>query len=154
MDTDLFSALLSELGQALELSNLHPDRNNTCQLHFRDGLDLWLQVDEEKRVLIMLADLGRMPGGAQRTALYRAALKDNGRPPPRNGIFAYSREADSLVLFKFLPLQNLRGDQVAEALMPMMEKANVWRTAIANGEVPNVETVRTSDRMGLFGMRP
>lgn len=154
MDSDFFSALLSELSQAWQVPDLHPDRNNTCMVHLRDGLDLWMQTDEEKRVFIVLADLGRMPSGAQRTALYRAALKDNGKPPPRNGVFAYSREADSLVLFKLIPLQNLRGDQIADALAPLIEKANLWRNAMANGEIPSVDSMRTSDRMGLFGLRP
>lgn len=154
MVTDLFGTLLQELGKALSVE-LRPDEHNSCLIRFRGGLEIQIELDQQGQALLVGTDLGVVPPGRYRENLFTEALKANGMPPPRHGIFAYSRQSDHLVLFEKFSLVNLTGDKVADFLTPFMEKAKGWKEAISKNEVPVVSTTFTSHApTGMFGLRP
>lgn len=156
MVTDLFGSLLQELGHIMGIPELHPDRHNACLIKFPDGLEVQMELDGQGLELTMLSNLGILPPGKYRENVFREALRANGMPQPLNGTFAYSKKADSLVIFHRIPTKELSGDKINTALLPFLEKARYWRETIINNEIPVVSSVYTSSgrSQGMFGLRP
>lgn len=155
METNVYSALLQELGKILQLPNLHPDANNTCMVKFKGDIKVQIELDKSNQFLIIGTDLDSIPAGRYRETLFTEALKANGMPPPHYGNFAYSKQADHLVLFDMLHVTDLTGQKVADFLTLFLEKARIWKEAIAKGEVPeSTQSVRITPTSGIFGLKP
>lgn len=155
MVTDFFGALLQELSQILQVPGLHPDANNSCLIKFKGGMMAQIELDRSSQYVVIGIDLGAVPTGRYRENLFLEALRANGMPHPRHGTFGYSKNADHLVLFDMLHVKELNATKMAEALQPLLVKAQVWKEAIAKGDIPAIEisqSTRTSG--GLFGLRP
>ena len=136
MITDKFDNLIQELGVTLKIK-LKPDKNNACLLRFKNGIQIQLEVDSRGEKLVLAADLGQVPQGRYRENIFREALKANGLAPPRNGIFAYSKKNESLVLCDSIPLEELTGTKLADYLHSFMQKGELWKNAITRGDVPS-----------------
>lgn len=156
MVTDLFGSLLQELGQVMGIPDLHPDRHNACLIKFPDGLEVQMELDGQGLELTMASNLGVLPPGKYRENVFREAMRANGMPLPLMGVFAYSKKADSLVLFQRVPTKDLSGDKINTALLPFLEKARYWKETITNNEIPQVSSVYTSTGRpgGIFGLKP
>lgn len=154
MVKDLYGTLLEELGRAMQIPDLHPDRNNACQIRLKNGLQIQVEINPKNNMLLLGCDLGDIPQGRYRVDLFREALKANGMPYPQHGILSYSNKTDHLILYEFLSLQDLTGDKIADALTPFTEKALIWKNAMANNEVPVVTFAGSRPSMGMFGLRP
>ena len=150
----LYETLLEEVGSILGVS-LYPDSNNSCLVKLESGLEVQMEMDRNGQHFLIGIDLGPVPPGQYREELFKQALRSNGLPPPRMGVFAFSEDTGNVVLFHLIPSQELNGDRIAFALSPLAEKALTWQEAIATGEVPRVEVQPTSGgSLGMFGMRP
>jgi hypothetical protein len=156
MVTDMFGALLQELGSLLEATDLHPDRNNTCLIRLKSGLEIQLEIDRSGEFLILGADLGSVPPGKYRENLFRESLKANNLPYPLHGVLAYSRKSDHLVLFEKLYIKELNGEKIAAEITPFADKAMVWKNAVAQSDIPVINQAYTSTTRsaGMFGLRP
>lgn len=152
MVKELFESLLDELSKAMKIRDLHPDRNHTCKIKLANGLEIQIEMDSMAREVIIGCDLGQVNEGRYRENLFREALKANGMPAPRHGILAYSNKTEHMVLFDPLPVKDLTGDKIADAIGPFTEKALMWKGAIERGEIPSVFTGRSSG--GIFGLHP
>lgn len=154
MVTDFFGVILQELGNVLQIPDLHPDKNNSCLIKFPSGLKIQIEVDPKTESLTLGCDLGEIPAGKYRENIFREALKANGMPRPQNGIFGFSQDTGHLVIFEALNSKDLRGGHVATALTPFIEKAQTWSEAIAKGDVPLVSNMYSTKRStGMFGLR-
>jgi hypothetical protein len=151
---DVFEMLLSELAKALDIGELRPDDKNTCLIAFQSGLQIQIEPFQKGEELLIVVDFGSIPKGRYREDVFREALKGNGLPWPRSGVFCYSDQSDHLLLFKLMPYKELNGEKIASFLTPFIEKAEKWKESLARGEVPSVATFTTS-RIGggLFGLR-
>ena len=155
MVTDLFGALLQELGSSIEIKNLHPDKNYSCLIRFKGGLEVQVELDHSGQFLILGADLGTSPPGKYRENLFKEALKANDQPPPLYGILAYSKKSDHLVLFERINIKDLTGEKIAAEIIPFTEKATLWAQAVKNGEIPVINQHSSSPSSGgMFGLRP
>lgn len=156
MVSDLFGTLLAELGKVMDIPDLHPDGNHSCLIHFPDGLEVQLEVDVQGYELTMLSTIASLPESKYRENIFREALRANAMPHPLNGILAFSKKADSLVMFQRIPTKELTGDKINVALVPFLEKARYWRETISHNEIPSVKGVYTSSgrSQGMFGLRP
>lgn len=154
METNFYHSLLQELGQVLQLPNLQADSNNTCMIKFKGDIKVQLELDRSDQFLIIGMDLDSVPIGRYRETLFTEALKANGMAYPRYGTFAFSKQADHLVLFEMLSLRDLNGQKIAEFLTPFLEKARLWKEAIAKGEIPLIPTATHAPPTGVFGLRP
>jgi hypothetical protein len=155
MISDLFSALLQELGRALQIPDLHPDRNNSCLIKMKSNLKIQIELNPSTGSLIVATDFGLIPPGRYKEDLFKEALKANGMPPPRYGIFAYSRQTGHLVMFEELNTKDLSGEKIADLIAPFEEKALKWVESIKRHEVPVVGKMKTSGvNLGMFGLRP
>lgn len=144
--------LLSEIGKALKIPDLHPDRNNSCLVNMPEGIKIQLEQNPRTDEFIIGADLGQVPPGRYREDLFREALKANGMPFPQHGILAYSAKTDHLILYETFRQRDLTGDRIADELSPFIEKAKKWRESMEKGEVPVVGMMKSS--FGMFGLRP
>lgn len=152
MVTDLLGTLLEELGKAIHNPNLRPDANNSCLLKYKGDLQVQIELERGGNHLTVGCDLGQIPAGRYREDVFAEALKANGMPHPRYGIFAYSKQTDHLLLFELLPLKELTGSKIADFLTHFLQKARTWKESIKKGEVPVVATAYTSKPLGLFGL--
>lgn len=151
MVKELFESLLEELSQTMKIANLHPDRNHSCQIHLPNGLDIQIEIDSMGREVIIGCDLGPVQQGRYRENVFREALKANAMPAPRHGILAYSNKTEHMILFEPLPVKDLTGEKIADAIAPFTEKALLWKGSLERGEVPAVVSGRSSG--GLFGLK-
>ena len=155
MVTDLFGALLSELGKVLKIANLHPDRNNSCLVQMVNGQQFQLELDRTSEFVIVGTQLGAVTPGKYRESLFKEALKANDQPYPLHGILAYSTKTENLFLFMKIHVKDLTGDKIAEEITPFLEKASVWSDAITRSDIPAVGSSQTSKGpAGMFGLRP
>jgi hypothetical protein len=153
---DRFVHLLEELGTTLKVK-LQPDKNNACFLKFNNGIEVQIETTHQGQQIIIATDLGQISQGRFRENVFREALKSNGLPPPRNGIFAYSKKNESLVLYDWLFIENITGHTLAEYLQRFTQKALLWKGTIARGEVPSFTESELSfgvgaKKSGLFGL--
>lgn len=157
MVADLFESLLQDIGKEFHVT-LKADQNNSCLFNLPNGLSVQMEIDPKNEYFIIGTDLGEVPLGKYRENLFQAALRSNALPPPQNGIFAYSKQKDHLVIHAMIPLPEITGEKIINILKPFLEKAWNWKTAITNGEVPEVESSSQaghySSQGGIFGLKP
>ncbi len=154
MVAGLFDSILRELSEALKIGTLESDENHSCLLRFNKECELQLEMSEESETLIIGARIGHVPPGSYRIDVFREALKSNALPFPHPGIFAYSDQADELVLFHMMPGKNLTGYKVAEALGPFVLLASQWQKAIKEGETPSINVpAAEGGQSGMFGLK-
>lgn len=153
MVSDFFGTLLQEVARKLQIPNLQPDKNNSCQIRFGKDLRIQLEIDPSGQNLIIGTNLGTVPPGRYRENIFTEALKANNLPSANRGTFAYSRKTDSLILFEKMPLKDLTGDIVADFLVFFLEKAKIWKEAVTRGEVPVAAAGTVARPTGMFGLR-
>ena|ERR1700722_10013886 len=154
MVRDLYGTLLEELGRTLQVRDLHADRNNSCLIRLKNGLQVQIEISPKTNMLLLGVDLGAPPLGRFRVDLFKQALKANGMPYPQHGIFSQSSKTDHLILYEFLPLKDLTGDKIADELGPFSEKALLWKNSLAQNEIPSLEVSGERPSLGMFGLRP
>lgn len=152
MVKDAFGILLEDLGRMLHIQDLQPDRHNSCKIHFANGTEGTLEIDDARQVLIIAFDLGNPSPGKYRENLFCEALKANGASYPRGGNFAFSSRSERLFLTEELPMQDINADRIFQCLTPMKEKAKKWQDAITHGEIPPQEFAERS-ASGMFGLK-
>lgn len=153
MVTDSFGLLLEEIGKLLNIPKLESDRNNACLIKFPKGPAIQFEIEKRGNHLLIACDLGEVPAGPYRENVFREALRYNGRPYPHACQFAYSKQANKLVMTHLLPLANLRGEQVINALTPFQAIASRWQEALSRGEVPVSEGAYLGGGAKPFGMK-
>jgi len=156
MVADKFGLLLEDLGKALRIK-LSPDKNSACVIRFKNGIQVQIEMESQGDHIILCADLGTITPGRFRENIFREALKANGLPIPSQGIFAYSKKNESLVLFDRLPLEDLSGIKLADFITKLVQKGDLWKSSIARGEVPSFMGTeftfgKKASASGMFGM--
>jgi len=139
MVSDLFESLLQELAKSLQIKDLKPDPNNSCLIHFQNGLEVQIEPFEKDDKLLLVIDLGQIPKGRFREDVFRESLIANGIPSP--GTFAYSDQSDHLLLMELMPFDELNGEKIAATLSSMLEKAKIWKDNLDSGAVPIAHTL-------------
>ena len=155
MVSDRFTILIDELGKAMGL-NLKPDSNNACISQYKDGLEVRLDPEPLGEMVYVWSDLGALPPtGKYRENIFKEALKANGLPPPKTGIFAFNSAKESLTLFEQLSIQDLTAIQLADFIETFAQRARIWKEGITRGEIPSFQATATSSSRGsgLFGLR-
>lgn len=148
---DRFEALLEEVGTLIN-KKLVPDAHNALVLRLPDKMAIFLEQDRLGEVVNVVIEVGSPPSGPYRVNIFCEALKANGLPPPRNGLFAYGMKTDSLVLCEQLPLEDLNGPRFLEIMRSLLQKARTWKQAINNNEIPSYQS--TEQTFGMKGSVP
>ncbi|MCE5293430.1 MAG: CesT family type III secretion system chaperone [Chlamydiales bacterium] len=156
MVKEVFASVLEDLGKIMNM-RLAPDSHGACQIKSLTGLMVHMEPDTAGERIMIISDLGVPAPGRYRENLFREALKANGLPMPRQGIFSYSKKKDSLVLFDTLFMNELTAQKMSDFLTPFMQKADLWRQAIPKGEVPSftgneLSFGATPSGSGMFGL--
>ena len=131
-----FETLLNELGEVLG-TPLEPDDKGSCLIEFENGIDLQMEMAPRGFELRLLIRIGELPLGRYREDVFVAALKANGAPHPRFGVFAFIDEINELVLSDQIFSADLRGTELHEYLEHFMAKALRWKESLENGQIPN-----------------
>lgn len=153
MVMDLLNTILKDLEKSIKIEDLHSDKNESCQIRFENGLEIQLELDPSGDFLCVGTKLGEVPGGRYRQTLFKEALRANGLPPPRYGTFAFSQKTNSLIFFEYLWAKDLNGEKLAAFLVHFKLKAQIWKEAIARGDVPQLGEMSPKGRStGMFGL--
>lgn len=148
-----YETILQEVGELLHAGELEPDNHNTCLLQMESGLEVHIEMADRQDAVLLAASLGALTPGPYRDDIFRAALITNGQEPPHNGVLGFSDEANELIIYDLIPLEDINGDRIVERLAAFEEKAVKWKASLENNEVPVVSQVGTSRRMGgMFGL--
>jgi len=144
---DRFEEVLHLFGQSLNIS-LHVDKNNACAIQVK-GIIVQMQADFSHEKLLVGCKIIEVGPGRFRENVLREALKANGQPDPRVGIFAYIAPINTLFLFQEYPFDLLTtGERIAALLSPFIKTCTEWKQAIQNGQPAPL-----SESKGPFGLR-
>jgi hypothetical protein len=135
MITDRFGALLEELGQAMKLK-LAPDSHNACRIRFPDKLAVHLSPDKVGEYLNIVIEIGNPGEGKYKENVFREALRANGLPGQRNGIFCYGPKKDILLLYDTITFEDVHGQRLFDIIQTLCQKAREWKDALSRGEIP------------------
>jgi len=156
MVTDRMGILFEEFGKKINVT-ITPEQNGGCRIRFKSGVEVQIETSADGRSLMIGCELGSMPPGRYRENVFREALRANGLPLPRNGVFGFAKPKDSLYLCDQIALDELSGDRLFEFMQPFLQKAEIWRDALSRGEVPSYTASETSysggGGGGIFGLR-
>lgn len=133
-----FEELLQELGRVFELE-LHIDRQHACSIQIRPHLVIQLQLDSSQESLWIFSKVAETPPGKFRENILKEALKSNGLPDPRPGIFGYVFALNHLALFQKYPLSILNGASLSGIIGAFLEMAESWEDAIRSGQSAPIE---------------
>lgn len=146
--TDRFAELLVELGKVFQMS-LHPDKLNACSLSIPPHPLITLQLDEDLEFLFLFSKIIELPPGKFRENVLCEALKANGQPDPRPGIFGYIAMSNTLAIHQKFPAALLNGERIASMIGTMLETASLWKGAIEMGKSsPQIEGISSSYPIG------
>ena len=87
--------------------------NNTCLIKINNNILVNLESDKDDGYLIVGSTIATLPPGRYKEDIFEAAQRTNATNN-RVGIFAYSRQADALILYDRLWVQTLNGDRLYE----------------------------------------
>jgi len=147
---DRFEEILQLFGQSLNLP-LESDRNHACAIQIKQGLIVQLQSDPSQTKLLIGCKIIEVPPGKFRENVLKEALKANGLPDPRVGIFAYIAAINNLFLFQEYPFDILTtGERVASLISPFIKTATEWRVAIQAGDPGPRSEAKLPGPMGLI----
>ncbi len=146
-----FEEILQLLGQSLNLP-LQVDANNACAIQIKQNLIVQLQPDPSQEKLLIGCQIIQVPPGKFRENVLKEALKANGLPDPRVGIFAYIARNNTLFLFQEYPFDLLtNGERIASLIGPIFKTAESWKSAIESGQAgPPSSPLLPSSPMGFI----
>lgn len=154
MYSDVFNALLNELGRLIKIPSLEADETGCCTVEYPAlGLKIEMSTDKNNTFLQILCILGEVPPGRYREEVLHEALRANDLPIPRYGNFGYNMGNNHLVLWDNLTLNKIQAADLAEYLVRFLNKANEVKEALIQNRVPSLvarASIRTS---GIFGLR-
>lgn len=154
MLNDRFSGLIEELSSAIKIP-LKPDKNNACLIQYPDGMKLYLQASSTQDIFYLAAEIANPGSGKYRENIFKEALKANGLPPPRIGIFCYSPVKDALLLYDSYSYTDVNGERLSELMSSILEKAKLWKESINRGEIPSYrsnELTFGKSKSGMLGL--
>ncbi len=150
MVMEVFDIVVKELG-ALLGCELKVDENHFCRIKLNE-IEVQLEMDRSGENLMLITGLEGLPSGKNLENLLKAALRENGNPPPLYGSFGYNGKKQKLILFSKLNMQELNGEKLYNHILPFTSKAKVWKDAIQRGDLPQSDASHSGGSSGLFGM--
>ena len=151
-----FEDIIKELGKAMGLT-LRADNNQSCLINFpKDKFSVQIDLDTNADKIVVGSQLGgQLVPGPYREQLLKQALRVNGMSTAPRGTLAYSEKNDTLVLFQFLPLVALNGENLNKFLQLFTEHARIWIEAIKHGNIPLLdEDIKAEKGGSMFGLNP
>lgn len=129
-----FEQVINELGAKIGI-NLKPDHNQSCLIEI-EGVRVQIDLEAEGNEIILGTFLGKLNPGPFRTKIFIEALKRNGSSHPGQGVLAFTRKNDSLVLFQYLSLAKVTGEILYAHLQDFLENASIWIDSLQKGNLP------------------
>lgn len=141
------------LKEVFEL-DIEVDGYGGFQIDF-EALPVQVESDASGQKILVLSELGELPGGAFRENVLEAALKFNGSDKHKGGIFSFSPQGDLLILFYYVPLRITTPDAFVTNFNAFVELAKSWHEEIHQGRVPDVDTgaFGATSGSGFMGMQ-
>lgn len=135
-----YEKIIDDLGHQLHFP-LQLEKGGAVVILVEEVMPIQIELEPEGRYLVIAATITDLSPGPLREKILKNALKANASPHPRYGTFAYSKQANQLVLFDRLRIEELTGDLLFHYLEPFAEKGWAWADGIHRGLVPE-PTVR------------
>lgn len=131
-----FKELVQHLSDLIGVT-LHTDRIDACRFSVDGKLHVQIENEPSYERILIATFLGEVPPGKFRENVFKEALKANNFFP-RVGILGFSNRKYQLALFDTLPYLNLTANKLGDFLSVFIEKAEMWRSSIQNGNLAPV----------------
>jgi len=131
-----FEDLIIQLGDLLEIA-LHAERGTVCKLNINGKMQVNMEFDEVKDLLLLGCFASDLPPGRYRENVLKEALRINSTYP-RLGTFAYSERNNKLVIFTYISFVGLNPEKLNNKLQELLEGADDWRMAVDSGNLAKV----------------
>lgn len=148
--SDYFTDLLTELGKIIQLP-LIPDKSNACSIAM-EPLVIQMELDASQENLFLFTKIIELPPGKFRENVLCEALKNNGMPDPRAGVFGFIALTSQLALYQMYPITMLNGETLSGLLGAFFDMGSAWHSAIRNGQA-GVSTSSSGGPPPPWGMR-
>lgn len=145
--------VLEELGEKLGIPKLHIQENNTCLIKLENNVLIQVESDKNEGYLIVGSTIATLPPGRYKEDLFETALRTNATND-RIGIFAYSRQADTLILYDRIWVLSMNGSALSDYIKAFAAKVKLWQDAISHNDMPPVSGQASPSNKGIFGLRP
>lgn len=132
-----YSRLVDQIAAALGRPGLPISDEGVCTLRVNDALLLHLAADPVAPLLVVFAELGRIPAGG-RLALYGRLLQANGAGAGPC-VLGVNATQDTALISARLPLADLTMAQFEPWFAAVIEQALHWRVAVAAAHAPATE---------------
>jgi hypothetical protein len=131
-----FETLILELGDVLAMT-LEPQKGRLVSLSINGQMNLNIEFDEAKDMLLLGCLICDVPPGRYKELLFKETLRINGSYP-RPGTFAYSERNNKLSLFTYLSFEKLTPEKLAEKIEAFLDVCDGWRRAADSGNLSDV----------------
>lgn len=148
-----FLELLYNLSHETGLK-LYPDKNSACKLVITDNIHIQLETDISQQKLLLGCLICEIPPGTFREEVLKHAMAENFEAFPMFGTLCYIQQKNSLALYDYLPLQNLKVDYLIDYITVFADKAESWRQSILDNKPgPNALDTFPKDKPPSFGIK-
>jgi len=145
-----FDEIVLELGEQLSFP-LQPDSEGRCSILIEEAVHIQIEYQGETNRILVIATLSELVPGPLRGQIVTRALIDNGGSDYHAGHFAYSRQANQLVLQQYIPMQDLDGKRLYGLLELFAVKAWQWHQGCKSGNLPQPHAVEKSSPKPRLG---
>ena len=151
MVSSLLDSVLKDL-ESFFNCHLEADNNQSCLIKMSIGISLQIELNNNNMLLIACV-LGTLPMNQYRFQILKQALRANDVFPPSTGSFGYSSKTNHLLLFMIVDPNKLNANTVFTLLPPYIEKAKIWKEAIENQSIPEIEVPANTQPVHVFGLK-
>lgn len=132
---DAFSELLQDFGRAINLTL--SSENNISTLLVDEKLFVQLKFHQDEEDLLIISPLTQIPPGKFRENALAKALQAN-QMEPNFGFFSYNSKSNELLLFNYLHLTELNGENLKKFLSKFIPVAFFWKNSLEKGDLQSI----------------
>ncbi len=145
-----FDDLLKELSSLVGLS-LHSDAKGGCRLRVGESLEVQMELNQE-RALLMYSFIEEINPGKFRETILKNCLIANQELLPA-GILGYCMKNYQLSLHRKLPFEHIKSEELLHALSLFIDYAIAWQTALREGKTAPPFLESAESKPPPFGLK-
>ncbi|KPK33448.1 MAG: hypothetical protein AMS24_01050 [Chlamydiae bacterium SM23_39] len=139
-----FSEILKELGDIFSI-HLKPDRIDACSLKIDEKLHIQLKLNKTEEFILIGGNIINIYPGKFRENIFFQTLKANSQIP-KIGSFAFNEKDSNLVMYEYVPMNDLTTEKLKNILGQFIEKAFSWREAIESNQSAPLEFIKEFEK--------
>jgi hypothetical protein len=145
-----FADLIHEFGELFG-ERFEPYQNRMIRFLINEHLHVQIETDGMGESLLLVCLISDLPPGRFREQVLKEALKANHLLDEQRSTLSYEEKDNQLILSLHIPTHGITAQKLLDHLLPLIKRAERWRTAIDNGHSsPGRDEVPEAKRKGIF----